>query len=87
MRTARRPVLCKVRKGRGTAHSSSKCNKFSNCVIRNKHNAWSEIGGNALNWSMEKLESRGRFPLCPQTRLLLLPPSHEDPEESRSRDL
>jgi hypothetical protein len=44
-------------------------------------------GADAWKWSMEKLESKGRFPLCPQTRLLLLPSSPEDAEESCSDNL
>jgi hypothetical protein len=71
----------------GWADSGSKCNKISFACSAHKRNAWSEIRGDALSWSMEKLESKGRFPLCPQTRLLLPPNLLKTLTKSRFRDL
>jgi hypothetical protein len=71
----------------GTADSGSKCNKIGFACSAHKRNAWSEIGGDALSWSMEDLESKGRFPLCPQTRLLLPPNLLKTLTKSRFRDL
>ncbi len=58
------PHLAKNSEIWGTADSGSKCNKISITLIPNKRNPVSEMGCDALKWSMEKLESKGRFPLC-----------------------
>jgi hypothetical protein len=47
------------------ADSRSKCNKSNIALIGNKSNAVNEMMlCDMPTWSMEKLESKGRFPLC-----------------------
>jgi hypothetical protein len=68
----------------GTAHSSSKCNKISIALIRNKRNAMSEMGVRCAELVYGKAGKQRALPTLPQTRLLLLPSS---PEQSRFHDL
>ena len=68
----------------GTADSSSKCNKISIALIRNKRKPVSEMGVRCAELVYGKAGKQRALPTLPQTRLLLLLSSLE---ESRSHDL